>query len=93
MAKLSKSNAIVNNYSSGPPDSVSPNTDPLWTVEDVARYLRLEPETVRNLAREGKLPAIKIGRIWRFRKSSLDQILKEKIENAETALTTTPKGD
>ena len=45
----------------------SPSTEPLWTVEDVARYLRLEPNTVREMARDRKLPAIKVGRVWRFR--------------------------
>jgi excisionase family DNA binding protein len=39
----------------------------LWTVEEVADYLRLEPETVRAKARKGEFPAYKVGkRIWRF---------------------------
>ena len=39
----------------------------LWTAEEVAEYLRLEPETVRVKARKGEIPAIKVGkRIWRF---------------------------
>lgn len=41
-------------------------TDVLWTVIDVARYLRIQPATVRALTRRGKLPAIKIGKAWRF---------------------------
>ncbi len=40
--------------------------EPLLTVTEVAHYLRLEPETVRSLARRQKLPAIKVGRLWRF---------------------------
>jgi len=47
------------------------NTDPLWTVEDVATYLRLEPETVRSMTREGELPAFKVGRVWRYRHSEI----------------------
>ncbi len=47
------------------------NTDPLWTVEDVATYLRLEPETVRLMTREGKLPGFKVGRVWRYRHSEI----------------------
>lgn len=54
----------------------SQNTDHLWTVDDVARYLRLEPETVRAKARRGELPAIKLGRIWRFRKSKVYELVK-----------------
>ncbi len=53
----------------------SPITEPLWTVEDVAQYLKLEPETVRSMARTGKLPAIKIGKVWRFKKSALNKAL------------------
>ncbi len=45
--------------------------EPLWTVEDVAAYLRLEPETVRKMARNGRLPAIKLGRVWRFRREKI----------------------
>jgi excisionase family DNA binding protein len=46
-------------------------TEPLWTVEDVADYLRLDPETVRSLARQKKLPGMKVGKVWRFRKAEI----------------------
>jgi excisionase family DNA binding protein len=58
-----------------PSEFQSPITEPLWTVEDVAQYLKLEPETVRAMARTGKLPAIKIGKVWRFKKSALNKAL------------------
>lgn len=31
------------------------------TAEEVAKYLRIHPYTVRRLAREGKLPGFKVG--------------------------------
>jgi excisionase family DNA binding protein len=49
--------------------------DPLWTVEDVAAYLKLQPETIRSMARRGELPALKIGKVWRFQKSALCKML------------------
>lgn len=49
--------------------------DPLWTVEDVAVYLKLQPETIRSMARRGELPALKIGKVWRFQKSALCKML------------------
>lgn len=50
--------------------SIQPEvTEPLWTVEDVALYLRLNPETVRQMARSGRIPCLKVGRAWRFRPS------------------------
>ena len=36
------------------------------TAADVARLLRLDKDTVYRLAREGELPAIRVGRQWRF---------------------------
>ncbi len=51
------------------------STGPLWTVEDVADYLKLQPETIRNMARRGELPAIKIGKVWRFRQQAIHEML------------------
>lgn len=50
-------------------------TDPLWTVEDVADYLQLQPETIRSMARRGELPALKIGKVWRFQKRAIHEML------------------
>jgi excisionase family DNA binding protein len=50
-------------------------TSPLWTVEEVAGYLKLQPETVRSMARRGELPAIKLGKVWRFRKTAIHEML------------------
>ena len=49
----------------------------LLTVDEVATFLRLKPETIRSMARRGDLPAIKIGRVWRFKSSSITQILED----------------
>ena len=52
-------------------------TQPLWTVDEVASYLRLKPETVRVMARNGELPSIKVGRrFWRFRAGEIKDWLK-----------------
>ncbi len=49
--------------------------DPLWTVDDVAAYLKLQPETIRSMARRGELPALKIGKVWRFQKHAIGEML------------------
>ena len=54
-------------------------TDPLWTVDDMAGYLQLQPETIRSMARRGELPAIKLGKVWRFRKTAIQEMLVERI--------------
>jgi excisionase family DNA binding protein len=51
---------------------------PLWTVKDVARYLSFRPETIREMARRGELPAVKLNRVWRFSKEKLDVWLEDR---------------
>ena len=48
--------------------------DPYMTVKQVARYLGCHPETVRRRTREFPhiLHAVKIGSVWRYRKSQVD---------------------
>lgn len=56
-------------------DNPSLPIDPLWTVEDVADYLKLQPETIRSMARRGELPALKIGKVWRFQRHAIHKLL------------------
>jgi excisionase family DNA binding protein len=44
----------------------------IMTIEQVARYLSLHELTVRRLAREGEIPAFKVGRQWRVKRELLD---------------------
>lgn len=46
------------------------------TVQDLAKYLKLSTMMVYKLAQEGVLPAVKIGRVWRFEESQIDEWLK-----------------
>lgn len=45
------------------------------TVKEAALYLRLNYMTVYKLARQGKIPASKVGGNWRFKKEIVDQWL------------------
>lgn len=42
------------------------NEDGLWDVQDVSRFLKLKPFTVRKKVRQGALPALRVGRLMRF---------------------------
>jgi len=47
----------------------------VYTVEEAAKALKVNPETVKRMLRTGKLGAIKIGRLWRIRESDLQTFL------------------
>jgi len=64
----------------------------ILTTEQAAVYLQVSTDAVKRLARQGKLPAAKVGRGWRFRKADLDEMFTEAmvdealIEEAERVL-------
>jgi len=43
-----------------------------YTVDEVAKVLRLHPYTIRRLCREKRVPAFKFGGQWRFRRDEID---------------------
>ena len=45
------------------------------TVKDVARYLRVHDITIYRMIHRGRLPAVRIGRVWRFHKDQIDRWL------------------
>ncbi len=42
-------------------------------VDEVSHRLKIHPESVRRLIRQGKLPAIKFGNKWLVEKGELEQ--------------------
>jgi excisionase family DNA binding protein len=49
----------------------------LLTADEVARELGLRPTTIYQWCREGRLPAIKLGKEWRIRRAALDAFLAQ----------------
>jgi excisionase family DNA binding protein len=49
--------------------------EPLLDVAEAARLLRMHPRTLRTKARERIIPAVQVGRRWRFRASTLNDWL------------------
>ena len=46
------------------------------TTEEVLDYLQVNLRTVYRLIKAGKIPAVRVGRQWRFRKSDIDAWLE-----------------
>jgi excisionase family DNA binding protein len=45
----------------------------IMTTKEMAKYLKLHQITICKLSKEGKIPAIQIGRVWRFDKEAIDE--------------------
>ena len=51
----------------------------VMTSVEAAEYLKMHVKTVCRLAKEGKIPAKKVGSEWRFLKNVLDKWLAEEM--------------
>lgn len=47
------------------------------TIKELAAYLKISRSTLYKLAQEGKVPARKVGRHWRFHRETIDRWLGE----------------
>jgi excisionase family DNA binding protein len=50
--------------------------DEIMTVSEVAAYFKISEVTTYKLVQEGKIPAFKIGRHWRVKKSDLSEFVE-----------------
>jgi len=55
-------------------------SEKLMTLEEAARYLDIHPGTLYRWARAKRVPAVKIGKVWRFRKEKMEQWLDKKAQ-------------
>jgi excisionase family DNA binding protein len=49
----------------------------IMTLEEVAAYLKLKPQTIYTWAQEKKIPAAKLGKEWRFKRSVIDRWINQ----------------
>jgi excisionase family DNA binding protein len=61
------------------------------TVAEVAETLKLNQQTVRNWIDQGSLPALRVGRRVRIKRSDFDRVLEQSY-SAGTAASTPPPG-
>jgi excisionase family DNA binding protein len=52
--------------------------DSVFTIEELAVYLKISRSTLYKLAQEGSIPGQKVGKHWRFHKDAIDRWLQER---------------
>src|SRR5919107_2457385 len=58
-------------------DSSTRLGEELLSADDVAQYLELEPVTIYRWCRDGRLPCMKLGKVWRIRRGALEAFLRQ----------------
>lgn len=55
------------------------NNEEYLTLEEAAKKLKISKITAYRMARTGKLPAIKIGKVWRVSNKKLAELFERKV--------------
>lgn len=50
----------------------------LYTVDEVADFLRVSPRTIRRYIKDGKLNGFKVGQAWRFSDTEVARFIQER---------------
>ena len=56
--------------------------EPLIDAIEAGTILKVHPKTAKRLAAEGVIPAMKIGKLWRFRASVLDSWMDAQLHSS-----------
>jgi len=59
--------------------------DEFLTVEELAKKLKVNPRTIQRLIERKELPAIRIGKQWRFRRETVTEWLESNTVNKADA--------
>jgi len=46
---------------------------PTMNVKEIAEYLNVSTTSIYRYIRQNKIPAFRVGKMWRFRKEKIDQ--------------------
>ena len=64
----------------------------ILTLEEVAAYLKLTPQTIYTWAQEKRIPAAKLGKEWRFKRSIIDAWFNQHIDEKFNHIVNSLKG-
>lgn len=63
--------------------SISSSESEILTLKQVANYLKVTDRTIYRLATDKKIPAFKVGGMWRFSRADIDGWIKKQSLNNE----------
>ena len=73
---MSHQAALQSILNSREPESLEDAFERVLNTDEAAALLQIHPKTLQRMARQGIVPPFRIGDLWRFRASSLDQWLR-----------------
>lgn len=53
--------------------------EPLLDTDEAAAIMKIHPKTLQKYARDGRIPGVHIGKLWRFRASVIEQWIQQQL--------------
>ena len=62
-----------------------PGIEALLTSRQAAQVLKIHPKVLERMAKRGEVPALKVGKFWRYRVSALDAWIDSRLQSGSQA--------
>ena len=67
---------------------MSSGIEALLTSQEASRVLKIHPKVLERMAKRGEVPALKVGKFWRYRISALDAWIDSRLQSGSQACRT-----
>jgi excisionase family DNA binding protein len=60
---------------------MSNGIESLLTSKEASQVLKIHPKVLERMAKRGEVPALKVGKFWRYRVSALDAWIDSRLQS------------
>ena len=60
---------------------ISLGIEALLTSKEASQVLKIHPKVLERMAKRGEVPALKVGKFWRYRATALDAWINSRIQS------------
>jgi excisionase family DNA binding protein len=60
---------------------VTPGIEILLTSKEASQVLKIHPKVLERMAKRGEVPALKVGKFWRYRATTLDAWINSRLQS------------
>ncbi len=60
---------------------MSPGIEVLLTSKEASQVLKIHPKVLERMAKRGEVPALKVGKFWRYRATTLDAWINSRLQS------------
>lgn len=66
---------------SSPLNSALNEIERLLTTKEASEILKIHPKVLERMAKRGEVPALKVGKFWRYRATALDAWINSRLQS------------